>query len=270
MKNDITLLIIGYDPYIDVWNHYFTLLNKYWKDRPKTLLATNTATPNYEGVRVVCAGADAEWSRKVQVALKEVDTKYVLLLLEDFYTTRPVDEKKLEGLVSIMEADGIRYCKLLNQSPIRGKKYKGLKYLRVIPPQSEYAISLQPAIWEKSFLAERVGTENYNAWKFEFAQIKDNNCNVGKVDCLADKRNVLEITHAVVQSKYLRSAIKTFKKQGYKIDLSERAQLSRRQNFKYRAKQFFSDYTPRPFKKLFKKIGRLFKMEYVSDRADVK
>ena len=43
---NVALLIIGYDGYVDVWDSYFELLNKYWPStiRPKTYLANECVT----------------------------------------------------------------------------------------------------------------------------------------------------------------------------------------------------------------------------------
>jgi hypothetical protein len=264
--DNISLLIIGYDPYKDVWDHYFTLLNKYWGDRPKTYLATNTLNIEYDGVTVLPAGEDAEWSKKVIYSLRSIDTEYVVLLLEDFFTTAFVDGTKISELVNLMSAYHLDYCKLLNQTHIKGEPFRGIKYLSVIDRESEYGISLQPAIWRAEFLSKLVGSDNYNAWIFELNQLKEKQHNKNSINCIADKRNILEITHAVVQSKYLRRAIKVFKKQDYYIDISVRSQLSIQDTIKYNSKCFFSEYTPKKFKPVFKRFGRLLRINYVSDR----
>ncbi|MCM1257606.1 MAG: hypothetical protein NC307_07095 [Roseburia sp.] len=263
---DISLLIIGFDPYIDVWDHYFELLDKYWAKRPKTYLATNTIEPDYLNVTVFPIGKDAEWSKKVYKSLEKLDTKYVLLLLEDFFTTSYVNNKSLDDLIGLMKENNISYCKLLNQSKMRGMAFKGKKYLHVIKRDDEYGISLQPAIWEKEFLKELVGTGNYNAWVFEMNQIRNKYQNNNGINCLADDRNILQITHAVVQSQYLRHAVRVFKKQGYYLNVGKRKVMSVPDTIKYRAKQFFSEYTPRCLKPFMKNMGRLFKFSFVSDR----
>ena len=265
--DNISLLIIGYDPYNDVWDHYFYLLNKYWKKRPKTYLISNELVPDYYGVKVISAGKSAEWSNKVMVGLKNIDTKYVLLLLEDFFTTTSVSNDVLSNLLYVMEENNIKYCKLLNQSKIEGKSFNNLDYLHVINKNEKYGISLQPSIWEKHFLENLVGPENYNAWIFEFNQVANPIQNEnGIVDSIADDRNILNITHAVVQGKYLRKAVKVFKKQGYMIDDGHREVLTRIENFKYMFKRFISQYSPDFFKPLLKKIGRLIGVEFISDR----
>ena len=67
--DEVSVLVVGYDGYIDVWNHFFNLINIYWKDRPKTYLATSELSPNYENVEVITAGKGAEWSKKAYIAL---------------------------------------------------------------------------------------------------------------------------------------------------------------------------------------------------------
>lgn len=264
--SDISLLIIGYDPYIDVWNHYFELLEKYWPRRPRTYLATNTLKPKYPHVKVLPAGKDAEWSKKVSEALKQIDTGYVILLLEDFFTTGKVSNQCLDDLMGLIMENHITYCKLLNQSKMKGKPFCGRKYLHIIQEKEEYGISLQPAIWEKKFLMELVGTENYNAWMFERNQIKNRYQNKNGIYCVADDRNILRITHGVVQSKYLRKAVRVFKKQGYELDVKTRKVMSVSDTIKYRMKQFFSEYTPKPLKPFAKSIGRLCNISFVTDR----
>lgn len=266
MTNNVALLIIGYDPYKDVWDHYFDLLEKYWPDRPETFLATNELEPTYANVKAIPAGKSAEWSQKVLTAMKEIEAPYVVLLLEDFFTTSPVNNQDLSELVDCMQENQLKYCKLLNQSRIKGEAFNRKKHLRIIGNEDEYGISLQPAIWDREFLLKLVGTENYNAWIFEFNQVKEKNQNRESIDSVADKRNILKITHAVVQSKYLRKAVRVFKKQNYNINTSVRPMLSFKENLKYRLKCVASGCTPKFLKPLFKKIGKKMGVDFVSDR----
>ena len=114
---NVALLIIGYDGYVDVWDSYFELLNKYWPStiRPKTYLVTSVLHPNYDGVEVISAGENSEWSNKARTALEQINEDYVVLLLEDFFTTRNVDGKKLEHIVNLMEDNNLTFCRILDQ-----------------------------------------------------------------------------------------------------------------------------------------------------------
>lgn len=264
--NNISLLIIGYDPYKDVWDHYFELLEKYWPDRPQTYLATNVITLTYKNVTVIPCGAEAEWSRKVYQSIDKIHTDYVILLLEDFFTTRPVNGERFEKLITFLEKNKVDYCKLLNQSKIVGDLYEGKRSLHVLSNDTKYGVSLQPAFWKKSFLKELVGPENYNAWQFEFTQVKNKTHTRKDIICLGETSNILEITHAVVQSKYLRSAVKTFKKQNYYIDTKVRPMMSVKDDFKYNLKLAVNHKSPSWLKPLLKNIGRKMHVDFVSDR----
>lgn len=266
--DNISLLIIGYDPYKDVWDHYFELLNKYWPDRPQTFLASNILMPNYENVTVIPCGEDAEWSKKVYTAIDAIPTDYVVLLLEDFFTTRPVNGDNFEDLVRIIEKNNVDFCKLLNQTKIKGKSYDGKPYLHILDENSDYGISLQPAIWKKNFLKDLVGSDNYNAWIFELNQVRNKTHLRSDVVALGDDRNILEITHTVVQCKYLRKSIKVFEKQGYHIDTGTRPVMTFSENLKYDLKCRVSELSPKCLRPILKKIGKLMNVDFVSDRME--
>ncbi len=267
---DVSVLIIGFDDYKDVWHHDIDLMNRYWRDRPKTYLANSELKPVYENVEIINAGSDSEWSKKVQVALERINTPYILLLLEDFFITDYVDNAKIESVMKMIEDDGIKFyqilVQLINQNWEKGQPYKGNKDVIIIPQDKKYGINLQAAIWEKDFLKQTVGTGNYNAWEFEVNQLGKEDYNRDKIEYLIDKRNLLNITHAVVQSKYLRSAKRKLENKGIQIPESERKQLSKRDDFKYTFKLFMYSVTPKALVKPFKAIGRLLKVDFVTDR----
>lgn len=270
MKNNfenISLLIVGYDGYNDVWNHYFELLNKNWIDRPKTFLATNVLEPSYKNVKVIPCGENSEWSDKVRISLNLIDTKYVILLLEDFFTVDVVNNESLRYLIQIIEDNKIDYCKLLNQSKIKGKLFNGIKNLHIIDKNEKYGISLQPSIWNKNYLKSIIGDDSYNAWLFELKMVDNPIQNKEKINCLAYNDNILNIVHSIVQSKYLKSAVRELKKYGYNIDESERDFFSTKDTIKYRLKRFFSENIKNEIlRKNFKKIGKKLQIDFVSDR----
>lgn len=273
-NSDISILIVGFDGYKDVWDHDIELMNKYWKNRPKTYLVNSELCVDYEGVEIINAGPNSEWSKKVQVALDIIDTKYVLLLLEDFFISDYVDNSVIEQIMTMIKKDHIKFyqvlVQLLNQKWEKGKPYKGNKNIKIIPREKKYGINLQAAIWEKDFLKEKVGTDNYNAWMFEVNQLENCNYNDSTIEYLIDTRNVLNITHAIVQSKYLRSAKKKMKKIGISIPETERMQMNFADDFKYNLKLFMYSATPKFLVKPVKAIGRMLRVDFVTDRVKKK
>lgn len=267
--NDVSILVVGFDGYVDVWNHFFELLNINWPERPQTYLATSELTPEYENVKVVAAGPDSEWSNRTRNALKQIDTPYVILLLEDFFITKPVDNQRVRVALDLIEQNNIKFYQVLVQLVVqsweKGKSYKGYKQIRVVPRNKKYALNLQAAIWQKKYLEDALGEGNYNAWQFELKHI-NRQCNTEAVECLIDVSNMLNIEHAIVQSKYLRGALRKLKTMDYSIDTNERSPLSRLENFKYQLKLLMYSLTPEYLVKPFKSIGRLLNIDFVTDR----
>lgn len=259
----LAILIIGYDPYIDVWNTFFECINDNWKDRPKTYLITNEVTPSYDNVIVKTAGINAEWSQKVQIGIKEIKEDYICLLLEDFFISKPVKRRNIEDLINIIKINNAQYYKLLDQKKIKGNRITNDTY--IIDKNEKYGVSLQPAIWEKSFLAELVGEENYNAWIFELNQVKNKTHIKENALCLGDNMNRLNIVHGVVQQEYLRNAVSVMRRRGYNINFENRKIMSIKKYTLYRMKQFFSWHTPKLLFDVVRKIGLLM-VDYVSDR----
>ena len=224
--NDVSILVVGYDGYIDVWNHFFELMNKYWSERPKTYLATSELTPHYDSVEVIPAGKNTEWSKRASVALEKIETPYVILMLEDFFISDYVDNDLVRASLKLVEENQIKFyqilVQLIKQSWEKGKPYKGNKHIHIVPRNKKYGINLQAAIWNTDFLREKIGDGNYNAWKFEMNQLETENYNDKKIEYLIDDRNILNITHTIVQSQYLRSAIRKMEKINHHIDPSER------------------------------------------------
>ena len=268
--DEISVLVVGYDGYIDVWDYCFELMNKYWNKRPRTYLATSELEPSYDNVIVVAAGQNSEWSRRAMAALDNIITPYVLLLLEDFY----VDNNVIEEVLKSVKDNDIKYYQILvqlvKQNWERGKAFKGNKHIHVIPKDKKYGLNLQAAIWKTDFLKEKIGSGNYNAWIFEMNQLEEKNYNVKKIEFLIDDRNILNITHMIVQSKYLRGAIKKMKKKGYDIDLTKRSQLSKMDDFKYNLKLLMYSLTPKFLVKQAKAIGKRMNIDFVTDRIDKK
>lgn len=268
--DDISILVVGFDGYVDVWNHFFELMNQYWPNRPKTYLATSEAKPEYEGVEVVTAGSNTEWSLRARAGLEKITTPYVILMLEDFFITDYVDNTLVKECLELVEQDDILFyqilVQLIKQTWEKGKPYKGNKHIHIIPSDKKYGINLQAAIWKTDFLKEKIGNENYNAWIFEMKQLDSEKYNQEKIEYLIDDRNILNITHTVVQSKYLRGAVRKIEKQGHHIDLNERPMLSKKDDLKYNLKLFMYSATPKCLVGPAKSIGRLMKVDFVTDR----
>ncbi len=272
-NKDMTIVFIGFDGYSDLWEDCIGLYKRFWPDCPyRTLFVNNEKDASFDGIEVLHAGADAEWSRKVQLAIDESETPYICLLIEDFLLGDEVNTNTVLATVDFIKNEGIRYFKLVNMN--RAVKnhdpiYNGKNYLHVIPESDEYGVSLQAAIWEKGYLAELVGTGNYNAWTFEFDRVRDvaGKPDTPKTGCVFDDRNILNLKHGVIQSKYLPGTIKYFKKKGIELNI-QREVMTYLHYYRIRLGSKINYTLPRPLRKKVKRILEKCGMKFVSTVRD--
>lgn len=272
-NEDMTIVFIGFDGYADLWNDCVGLFKHFWPDCPYPIVwVNNSKNIHWDGVKVLHAGDDAEWSRKAQLACENITTPYVCLLLEDFLVGSKVDSSTVASTIDMIKKNDINYFKLTNMN--RAVKnhdpiYHGISYLHVIPEDDEYGVSLQPAIWKKQFLEDLLGTENYNAWVFEFNRVKEakGKSNKPRQGCLFDDRNILNLKHGVIQSKYLPGTIRYFQKKGIRLNV-QREVMSYPQYYKIRmiskAKYSLPKSLREPVKHILEKMG----MKFVSTVRD--
>lgn len=268
-KTDMAIIVIGFDGYYDLWDDYFTLLNKNWGDRIYPVyLANNTLKSEYKNVSVINCGVDAEWSKKARMAIEQVDEPYICLLLEDFYTGSKVDNNLITETLDFIKHNNIKYYKLKNLSKIKTKHFKNVKHLYNIPGNMSYGISLQPAIWEKDYLLKLLGDGNYNAWKFEYARVAESSKRSNKPlkGCVFDNRNILKIQHGVIQGKYIPAVVKYFKKQNYQLNVSKRTLMTKKEYWTYKFKLVGKQLIPTSYKETIKRQLSKFGVKYVSDK----
>lgn len=228
MKNSANLALIGvfYDGYYDVWEDFLELKELFWKDCPYPLYIVNQSknlsfSKEYDA-RVIHAGIDAEYSKKVRTAVEKIDADYVLLLLEDFFMSHEVIGGIFDKIVTFMRSNNIKYYSMpLSEFMVvgEGEKYNGIDYLFQIAPTKEYTLNCQPAIWEKEFLLNSIGYGNYNAWIFEGIYIKSPKAHSEEFlkQCLIDTRNILGLKHGVLQGCIFPDIVKFYKKLGYEL-----------------------------------------------------
>ena len=88
MKTELAIVGIWYDGYYDIWEDFLELKEKFWPDCPYPMYIVNqTKELTYEkkyDATVIHAGADAEYSKKIQTAIDwcwKISFSVILLIL---------------------------------------------------------------------------------------------------------------------------------------------------------------------------------------------
>jgi len=221
-----SLLLLSCDKYRDLWNNCTVLYRKYWPDCPyQAFLASDTKPPEYDGFRPVGAEqTDLSWSDMTRKILDQIDTDYILLMLDDFFLTGPVDTKHVEFLFSRLVALNGGYLRLVPHSrwmekvpvhPEIGEHQKGLPY----------RTSLQAAFWKRStFMSLLVPGES--PWQFElYGGLRSDKM---KDPFFAAYSRPIPYIDVLERGKWLPRGIKLCRNEGFTIDLSFRPVISSR------------------------------------------
>lgn len=152
-KNDMTVLVATCDEYADLVSIFIRLFRRYWPDCPYEVVQSTETAAEAGFDRVVKAGAGRNWSERLANALDNIDTPYVLLLLDDYLLSGEVDTSLVrQRLDEAKRADALNYR--LCPDPPRAVK------------NTAYSISCKVGIWNRDFLRSLVARTG-SAWEFE-------------------------------------------------------------------------------------------------------
>lgn len=269
MIKNIAIVFTVFDGYEDLWDDAIRLIKKNWINHPPIYVFTNSIEKNWDGVTCISVGKDAEWSQKVQKAIEVVKEDYLILLLEDFYVGSSINDLAIKKLIDYMKKNQIKYCKLCDNNTILHwpkKRHLSSSY-EVIYRDEEYGISLQPSLWEKEFLKTTIGEQNYNAWVFEFNQVRKEKVakHIPLEYAIEDTHNLLNIKHGALQGKMIPTTVSYFKKIGEPLS-TDREVMGTKDFIKIYIKQLGRNIVPKFAKKGVKSIAKKFGYSFLDEK----
>ncbi|MGH9692552.1 MAG: hypothetical protein ACRD5Z_00320, partial [Bryobacteraceae bacterium] len=168
------------------------------------------------------AGTDESWSKSLKFFLSQIPSRYVLLLLEDFFLDGPVSNTALASSLDTLEVlDGTVLRLVPNPPPdVAVENHPAIGEIHRLAP---FRVSAQPGIWNRSRLMA-VLRDDESAWNFEHQ---------GTVRSRTDARGYfctrtasLSYRHVVEQGKWFRPAAKYYRKLNIGCDFAARPAMS--------------------------------------------
>jgi hypothetical protein len=106
LENELSVLVLGYDPYCDVWPYFDFFYNKNANILPGLRVFVSGTKPFESKANFVSltTNGDLSFSARLQTGLKQIKTKYVLLLMEDYVLTEPINLDGLGSIIAKMDA----------------------------------------------------------------------------------------------------------------------------------------------------------------------
>lgn len=258
----LTIVVDSFDGYSDLWPCFFDVFKKHWGDCPYNVkLVTNHKT--YDGVETIQVGDEICWSERTKKAVEQVETEYILLLLEDYLFGEVINNDSIVKIFDFITSNKINYLRLMN---IPKSRFSDEEVYSLYADE-EYAINLQAAIWKKEFLIESLNRYPGSAWDFEIGFLRAAvNAEHKVIDgCFGLAKDPLHIRNGVLKGKWFPNEIKYFAKLGINISWKERGKLSIVSLLIYKFRIWIRDRisyeTRKRLKIFFMKIG----MKFASD-----
>lgn len=226
-----TLMMLTCDKYSDIWPAYFGQLRKYWPQYTGEIFV-NTESKRVEGTGIKNIISyptenfqwNTPWSYRLYKCLEQIQTEYVIFLMDDFILTDYVDQEEIEKDISYMENDKTIAC--FNYLPIPGEP-EAIKYERYMqmPKKTPFRINLQAALWRKSYLMKFI-RKHENPWQFEnWGSIRARRYSDKIYHLRKDAKRVFIYPDGGIiadERWHTEAAVELLKKEGYNIDFSAR------------------------------------------------
>lgn len=226
-KPTCSLLILSCDKYSDLWSACLTLHGRYWRDCPFPIrLASETLpveTRTLPGVRPILTGR-VPWSDGLLGALAEIDSEYVLLMLDDFFLHSQVDTDRVLSLLAEVDAASAAYLRLVPEPRPRGSVLPGGR-VAVHDAQDGYRTSLQAAFWRKSSLNQLL-VLGESPWQFEHEGSRRSASTSGVF--LSSLRHELPYVDVLERGRWLPRGLTLCKREGLPVNLGVRPAISLR------------------------------------------
>jgi hypothetical protein len=211
------------DAYRDLWQPFFTLFRRHWKDCPwPVYLGTNHLSYADDHVVTLPAG-DVEWSARLRFCLNRIPADFVLLLLEDYFLDRPVSTPLLRQKLSLLLSLGGAQLRLF---PLPGpdRKMPSHPDLGNIHPHAPYRVSTQAAIWNRAHLLQLL-VDHESIWDFEWNAT--HRSRLSSMPYFASYKALIHYRQVVERGEWFRSEARYFGSQQIGCDFSARPVMSR-------------------------------------------
>ena len=160
--DNLSILVLSCDKYKNTWKPFFSLLDKYYSNHNETYLSTETLNCEYSD-HTLNVNSDI-WTERFRISLSVIDTDYVLVMLDDFFIRKQVNDKLIAKALSTIKNDEniavINFEKDYRKSDNYSKEFNKQRNMQV------YLNSCQPSIWNRKILIDRL-KDNETAWQWE-------------------------------------------------------------------------------------------------------
>lgn len=138
-------------------------MEKYWPNHPEIYYTTESVKNEY--YKTINVNYDVEeWTKRIRETLLQINTKFVLIMVDDLFLQSPVNATKIDSLVKYMSPDIVN----INFEPsfdAEDKKIRGIDLLQR-NPKGAFLNSVMCGLWNREFFIKALSKPK-NPWDFE-------------------------------------------------------------------------------------------------------
>lgn len=238
MGDRLSIYVSSFDDYADIWPVFFARFFKYWPDCPYRI-HLGAVLKVYDDARVVPlhAADHKNWSSRAVEHLRQLDSPYVLMMLEDYMLDRPVDNTILGKLVTFMDRYELHAIRLFPDPP----PMRAMPGVPLIGFQGEGQLnrtSTHATIWRRESLLAIIHPGE-SLWEFEInGSVRSNRFAGGICGCWAP---AVHYVMAIGTGRWFRRALRSLARDGIHPDLAIRPAETAAEEFKARLLAFMGN-----------------------------
>ena len=222
---DFTIIVNSCDKYEDAWEPFFRLLKLQWPECSEYEIVLNSETKVYNcdflNVKTICGGKNITWSKRLKNVLKNIDSKLVVFLLEDFFLKSPVNQSDFLDIVDHMMKESIGYVGL-KYRPDRMLKDGSCPIEKLVERDKlpvNFRLPLISSMWNRRYFI-KILRNHESPWDFEnYAGLRsrrykmkvlDANNNKGFYNAIFDYDIDMQYGIGIAKGKWLMPKTKEF------------------------------------------------------------
>lgn len=171
--NDLTVLVNTCDAYCDLWDPFFRLYYENWGERGREYpVVLNTENSEYTcpfQMNVLShkyTGKRGTWADRLYCALRDIESEFVLFLLDDFFFADAVHTEIVDEVLKYMRDNPNIACFNMQKPYYGNNEQSEYQYFDKRKNGDLYTLTCQPAIWRRKKLMKYIN-RNEDAWQFE-------------------------------------------------------------------------------------------------------
>lgn len=219
----MVVFVLSCDKNEDIFYPFYHCMEKYWKNHPEIIYATETIkNPYYKTISVNIPLEN--WTRRIRKTLELINDNQILLMIDDCFIRKPVDIKRIKYLSKILDKEEASNIAMFNfeKSFDINDRHTLVKGFKLRMRRSPYEVSLMCGLWQKDKLMT-VLSRDCNPWEIELNQMSyDFDYYINSGDFIIDWGYTTWHPAGLFKGKWCKEVVPFFEKEGIKIDYGKR------------------------------------------------